>query len=277
MKHLLADNITTSAQQPFVQDSIQLLDTNFTELAKTFSLGLGNTGSYPLIIYGCAWTYSGGVLSITAGALYYNGEVYQCDAYSVTSSMPSNIYGNITTIYGANDPVLFTDGNTHNVHQTKKIVWGGSSSSIDLLQLDWFRLNTGWNTYTVQNSDITLDSGSVSVGSGGSYIRWKHDIATKTLTLDIHLNQLETSATSTGGLKVDYTNIVSTGANGSDNSFVSMGAYLNSADSTKNKVAFMVTTNALTTIQFIPLDFTTFDLTGTNNVSFRGQIVLKTF
>ena len=277
MKHLLSNNINSSRQQPFVQDSMVLLDNNFTEVSNSLSLGLANTGNYPLIIHGCVWSYSGGVFSVTAGAVFYQGEIYQSDALSLTTSMPSVVYGNITTTYGSNDPILFTDGSTYNVHQTKKIVWGGSSSSIELLSLDWFRLNQGWQTYYVQNSDITLDSGSVAVGSGGSFIRWKHDISTKSLTLDIHLKQLETSATSTTGLKVDFANIVSTGANGSDGEFVSMGAYLNGADTTKNKVSFMVTTNTLTTIQFIPLDFSTFDLTGTNNVSFRGQIILKTF
>jgi hypothetical protein len=276
MKHLLGDYISSTVQQPFVQDSIQLLDANFTEVVNSLSLGLANI-SHPLIVHGCVWTYSGGVLSITAGAVFYNGELYQCDAFTATESMPSNIYGNITTVYGANDPILFTDGLPYNVHQTKKIVWGGSSSSIDLLQLDWYRLNNGWNTYAVQSSDITLDSGTVSVGSYGSYIKWKNDIATKTLTLDIHLIQLETSATSTAGLRVDFNNIVTGGANGSNGEFVSMGMYLNSADATKNKMCQMVTTNVLTTVEFIPIDFTTFDLTGTNNVSFRGQIVLNTF
>jgi len=91
----------------------------------------GNIGSsYDVtkgyILYGCVNTGSGTTYTISAGAVFFNGEIYLVDAITFTISGSNVAEGTITTTqYTADaDPSVFTDGVSRNVHNIRKIVFG---------------------------------------------------------------------------------------------------------------------------------------------------------
>lgn len=139
MKKLITTDISSTALLPIKQGTLNHLQSAYQECITAIlngHLGGSSTGVV-YVISGCLVTISGGNYTVSAGAIYYNGTVYLMDAKTSTP-VPSggNTYVcNIKTTYvtAANaDPVTFTDGNTHNVHQIQKaeIESGASGSGI---------------------------------------------------------------------------------------------------------------------------------------------------
>ena len=81
------------------------------------------------ILYGCVNTGTYPVYTISAGAIYYAGEVFLVDA--VTFNAGSNVaVGNLSvTQFVTNaDPVLFTDNVSRSVHNIRKIAFSAGAS-----------------------------------------------------------------------------------------------------------------------------------------------------
>ena len=91
------------------------------------------TGSYdPTKVYvlsGCVNTGTGSNYIISAGSVFFNGEVYQVPAATFTIVPPQVAEGTITvsffSAYNA-DSVQFTDGVLRNVHQIRQIIMGAA-------------------------------------------------------------------------------------------------------------------------------------------------------
>lgn len=76
------------------------------------------------ILYGCLNSGTSPAYIISAGAVFFNGEVYLVPAISFTISGNVAI-GNIVTSFNSSaigDPFQFTDGSSHNVLQIRTIV-----------------------------------------------------------------------------------------------------------------------------------------------------------
>lgn len=121
MKKVLSNNITATARQPYLQATHEHYNAAIQECVEALSKAVIADSSKPTILYGCINSNSPNA-DISAGAIYYNGEVYLCDAF-VDASIANAIVGTITTTYAVVDPILFTDGSSHNVHQINKVVW----------------------------------------------------------------------------------------------------------------------------------------------------------
>jgi len=82
------------------------------------------------ILYGCVNSGSGLNYNISAGAIYYNGEVFLVDATIFTASSGQVAVGTIvTTQYSSNaDPVTFTDGTLRSIHNIQKIIFASAVS-----------------------------------------------------------------------------------------------------------------------------------------------------
>jgi hypothetical protein len=82
------------------------------------------------ILFGCVNTGTGLNYIISAGAIYYNGEVYLVDAITFTATAGQVAVANIlTTQYNVNaDPVTFTNGQSYNVHNIQKIVFSSAAA-----------------------------------------------------------------------------------------------------------------------------------------------------
>ena len=81
------------------------------------------------ILYGCVNTGTYPTYNISAGAIYYSGEVYLVDATTFNAGALVAVGNIVTTNFVTNaDPVLFTDNVSRSVHQIRKIVFTAGTS-----------------------------------------------------------------------------------------------------------------------------------------------------
>lgn len=112
--------------RPFLSRSLDHIQQAYTEI--TDSVVKGILGTYTandvIVLYGCVLTGTDpGARTVTAGAIYYNGEIYLVDAGGLTTTLSDIPLWTIVTTYQSGDPILFTDNVTfHNVSQIRKFV-----------------------------------------------------------------------------------------------------------------------------------------------------------
>jgi hypothetical protein len=127
MKKVLSGDITSTARQPYTKVTHEFYNAMVKELGDSVirMQGMNDNASF-IVLWGCVNSGAPNA-NISAGAIWYNGEIYPCDAF-VDGTISDAIVGTITTTYDAADPILFTDNNSHNVHQINKIVWSDAVS-----------------------------------------------------------------------------------------------------------------------------------------------------
>ena len=79
----------------------------------------------PYILYGCVNTGSGLNYIISAGAIYYSGEIFLVPATTFTAAGGQVAVGTVNITYNTTnaDPVTFTDGVSRTVHQIRQIIF----------------------------------------------------------------------------------------------------------------------------------------------------------
>lgn len=149
MRNLKTSDITSSAQLYLKKGTIDHLQLSYKEAIDSLARGvvqnyLPNT-VYRL--YGCVNNGNLVDYNITAGAVFYNGEIYLVDAaiFSVTGANVA--VGTIATTFFTDptaDPADFTDGNTRNIHEIRKVVIAGGLSGSGIANFsDFKRSNKG--------------------------------------------------------------------------------------------------------------------------------------
>lgn len=124
MRKIDITDISNEAQMTFPSGVLSHMDLQVLETANGMcqaivgSLGYDPTKAY--VLFGCVNTGIGSNYVISAGAIFFNGEIYTVPAATFTISGPNVAVATIGSIPytggGTNaDPVLFTDGNTHDV------------------------------------------------------------------------------------------------------------------------------------------------------------------
>lgn len=126
--------ITSSAGFPVKQGTWDFLQQSYQEAFNEVLLGLIGANYDATKIYrirGIDITVGGGITTITAGSVFYNGEVYLTDAVSFSGVAT---FGLRRTQYNVNaDPVIFTDTSVHSVHNIWKMVFGAATGGDPLL------------------------------------------------------------------------------------------------------------------------------------------------
>lgn len=148
MRKLITTFITSGANQPIKQGTLDHLQLAYAEAFNALGqskVGVNYDATKVYILSGCANTGSGANYIISAGAVFYNGEIYLVDAATFTLTGSNVATGTVTATFfaAANaDPVDFTDGSSHNVHQINKVVIGqGLSGSGTANYLDFINSN----------------------------------------------------------------------------------------------------------------------------------------
>lgn len=140
MRTLTTSNITSTAQMPVKSGTLEHIQLAYQEAITA----LGNSIIHRLpdnanfyILYGCVNSGSGLSYVISAGAIYYNGEVFLVDATTFTATSGQVAVGNISiSQYGTNaDPVTFTNGTSYNVHNIRKIAFASGVSGSGICDL----------------------------------------------------------------------------------------------------------------------------------------------
>lgn len=139
MRKLSVSNITDTVAMPVKGGTLLHLQLAYQEALTAIAnnvIGRSSNPSTGYILYGLVNSGSTGSMNVSAGAIYYNGEVFLVDAFTLTvaDTAVANI---VTTSYTTNaDPVLFTDGVARNVHEIRKIVFSDGVSGSGIFDFD---------------------------------------------------------------------------------------------------------------------------------------------
>lgn len=148
MKILNISDISSSNAMPVKSGTLQFLqDAHKETVAGLITNILPNPISGTVyIISGCLNSGTGSVYNISAGVIYYNGEIFNFDGASFTLTGLQKAYARIeTTQYITNaDPVQFTDGVNRNVHNIRKIVIENTITSSGLPEFKDFIIINNW-------------------------------------------------------------------------------------------------------------------------------------
>ncbi len=166
MKKVLSNNIATGVRQPYTQVTHEWYNDMITEASNALAqMCIGENSTDFIVLYGCNNSNAPNA-NISAGAIFYNGEIYLCPAF-VDASITNAIVGTITTAYDSLDPVLFSDGNSFNVHQVKTIVWSDAASGSGSIDFADVVFQSGTVKRVIQIGDWNMDStDSVTIPHG---------------------------------------------------------------------------------------------------------------
>ena len=163
MKKLITTNITSTAAMPIRKATLDHLQAAYTELIEGAVKGLigkgyGNIGQFAVI--GCENTTPGGATyTIEAGLIMYNGVLYFCDAVTVNTVGPQVPVASIVTTYAATDPTQFTDSNSYNIHETKKIRFTAGASGSGLFNYSSLRFLEVTPDYVGSSTGVAYGTG----------------------------------------------------------------------------------------------------------------------
>ncbi len=137
MRILDTSSITDSSEFPVKQGTLVFLQAAYTEIVAAVMQALLSPSYNPSTVYvlfGCINSGTSPFYNITAGAVFYQGEIFIVPATSFTATGTNvGIFQIVTTQFTTNaDPVTFTDLTVRNVHNIRQvqIVQGASGSGI---------------------------------------------------------------------------------------------------------------------------------------------------
>lgn len=145
MRKLDTSFATTTVSQPLKAGSVNHLQLAYQEVINSLALDLIGPSAQNNIVYvlfGCINTGSGLHYIISAGAVYYNGEVYLVDAVNFTATGSNVAVAAIATTFFTDisaDPTTFSDTAAHNVHQIRKIVISAGASGSTIADFSAFK------------------------------------------------------------------------------------------------------------------------------------------
>ena len=135
MRKITTTAISNSTGMPIKGGTLDHVQLAYQEALNAIARNLigrdiDNTRAY--ILFGCINTGSASVMNVTAGAVYFAGEVYLVDAFNLNVSLAA-VASVQTSYYQTNaDPVTFTDGVQRSVHEIRKIVFTNAASGTGL-------------------------------------------------------------------------------------------------------------------------------------------------
>jgi hypothetical protein len=119
-----------------VNDLNWIANSSKEQLTNIVKALIGNSNENKIILFGCVITKVGNDYTNTAGSFYYNGEIYPVDASLATLTSTTPAKWDIDISYGPQNPVLYKDGSTHNVHHIRKLKLVDGSSATEFLYND---------------------------------------------------------------------------------------------------------------------------------------------
>jgi hypothetical protein len=148
MKILNTSNISNTVAMPIKAGTLQFLQDAHKETISGLITNLIPTpdANTIYILSGCKNSTVAPIHTLSAGVLFYNGEIFNFDGATFTLTGLQKAYARIeTTPYLTNaDPVIFTNGNSYNVHNIRKIVIENTITSSGLPEFKDFILVNNW-------------------------------------------------------------------------------------------------------------------------------------
>lgn len=186
MRHLDPSAITDTNALPVKAGTLTHLQASYAEAIAEAVKGYIGSAYDPTKVYvlqGCVNSGSGSNYIISAGSVFFNGEVYLVDAATFTITGSNVAVGSIVLSFFAEadaDPVTFTDGVARNIHQIKKIVYAPALSgagagdfsalvhvSVNIPQVNITGGGIATVTGTYPNKVVTVAAPAVSILASG--------------------------------------------------------------------------------------------------------------
>jgi hypothetical protein len=178
-------DITASAGLPLKKGSIDLINNEFQLLGSYTGQMFGKVGSgasnNSAIASGLVPTITGSSYAFTAGVVFYYGEFFSVPAATINVTGGNVPILTVVTNYvmGADsDPVTFTDGSSHNVHQLRTMTMSAGASNSGTVNWSdvpywstvWFPFSHPWvlNASWRINQGELYFKGQAQIGSGNA-------------------------------------------------------------------------------------------------------------
>jgi hypothetical protein len=157
MKKIVTSNITDQARLPLLKRTLEFMRENDAETstASLYAMLGNNSDSVPIVLWGCEPTITtasltGDTLTITEGAILYDGEIYQVAAGSTVFTAGQVHTLAIVATNQTGEPTKYTDDSEHitNINYTIAVSHGLTGSGI----CDWgnrLKMNSNFKQYTV--------------------------------------------------------------------------------------------------------------------------------
>jgi hypothetical protein len=137
MKKILTSNIVENVRrQPFNKASLEHIQEAFQEVFADLLKGLTDNAAGVVVLHGCVDSDpDADDYDFSAGAVLYNGEVFQVDAFTGSDASDVPVL-TLSETFRAGDPVTFSDNNNYNVHAIRKLVWGMATAGSGIADFD---------------------------------------------------------------------------------------------------------------------------------------------
>lgn len=143
MKKLDLSAVSATNQFPVKEGTVDFINLAYQEALTALGnniLGVKADPTYGYVLWGCVNSTTAPTFTISAGAIYYNGEVYLVDAVTLSAGINTAIANIVVSQYVVNaDPVVFTDGISRNVHNIRKIVFSVGATGTGIFDFNNLR------------------------------------------------------------------------------------------------------------------------------------------
>ena len=179
MKKLDTSSVAGTTGLPIKSGTLQHLQAayieDFQDIIKGI-LGLDIASSTPYVLQGCIRSSSTSTFSVTAGIIYYQGEIFRVPATASHTYSGVPVVTLTTAFFTAAnaDPVLFTDLVNRSVHQIRTMVISDGTSgttTFDYADLN-FNHSIAWVDDLLVAADVTPAAGTYTI-TAGSIISYK--------------------------------------------------------------------------------------------------------
>lgn len=197
-------------QQPFPQPSREFIQNAYKEALSHIVQNIVNDAYDPTkmyVLWGCVNSGLGSTFTISAGAVFFNGEIYTVPSASFIAGGGQTAVAKITVTNPAPDPILLKDGTPTSVHNVRQVVIASAVSGTgDADFLDFIRVNQiPINAIMIANpsqastvSDVLLAGMTYTTPDDGITRKW--DITYKGIAVTA-LNGASTQTGATATLK----------------------------------------------------------------------------
>jgi hypothetical protein len=128
MKKIKTSDITAGAGMRVKRGTLEHLQSAYQEAISALvnaRIGDSYDPNKVYLLHGVKNSTTAPLFTISAGAVFFNGEIYLVDAVTFTAGGGETaVFNIVTTNYTAAiaDPVLFSDGGNYNIHEIRKMV-----------------------------------------------------------------------------------------------------------------------------------------------------------
>jgi hypothetical protein len=168
-------NSATGRLHKLSLDDLETMQTASIESLKALCGALLKDVTTPVILWGCGIVKVSTTYTLSAGAIFYNSEIYPVDAQVLTTGSTVNWVTFVEPF--AKDPVQYSDGTSYNVHVINKIklaITSGIAQWDQIRKAEWVQFDKlhplGFSVMMAIDASADFDG----TGLGKSYTRWEN-------------------------------------------------------------------------------------------------------